>query len=102
MYPAGRLDKTILRDFRTVDAARLLGEIHRTHKLGRTTLHHIKSFLGGVFTYAKNQGVMDGVNPIHEAMIPKKAAVPEETHAATPGEVLAIMDALERAGEKKA
>ena len=102
MYLAGRLDKTILRDFRTVDAARLLAEIHRTRKLGRTTLHHIKSFLGGVFTYAKNQGVIDGVNPIHEAMIPKKAAVPEETHAAMPGEVLAIMDALERAGEKKA
>lgn len=81
MYLAGRLEKTILRDFRTVDAARLLAETHRTHKLGRTTLHHIKSFLGGVFTYAKNQGVIDGVNPIHEAMIPKKAAVPEETHA---------------------
>jgi integrase len=102
MYLAGRLDKTILRDFRTVDAARLLAEIHRTHKLGRTTLHHIKSFLGGVFTYAKNQGVIDGVNPIHEAMIPKKAAVPEETHAATPGEVLAIMDTLAKAGENKA
>jgi integrase len=58
--------------------------------------------LGGVFTYAKNQGVIDGVNPIHEAMIPKKAAVPEETHAATPGEVLAIMDALAKAGETKA
>jgi integrase len=102
MYLAARLGQIALRDFRTVDAARLLAEIHRTHKLGRTTLHHIKSFLGGVFTYAKNQGVIDGVNPIHEAMIPKRAAVPEETHAATPGDVLAIMDVLAKAGETKA
>jgi integrase len=35
-------------------------------------------------------------------MIPKKAAAPEETHAASPDEVLAIMDALANAGEHKA
>jgi len=52
--------------------------------------------------YAKNQGVLDGVHPIRDAMIPKKANAPVETHAATPDEVLAAMDALEKAGEKKA
>jgi integrase len=55
-----------------------------------------------VFTFAKNQGVLDGVNPVQDAMIPKKAAMPEETHAATPDEVLAIMDALSKKGETKA
>jgi len=85
-----------------VDAANLFAEIHRAHNLGRTMLKHIKAFLSGVFTYAKNQGVMDGVHPIRDAMIPKKGRSTEDTHAATPDEVLAIMDALDKAGEQKA
>jgi integrase len=99
---APRLSKIALRDFRTVDAATLLAEIHRQHGLGRTMLKHVKAFLSGAFTYAKNQGVLDGINPVRDAMIPKKAAAPEETHAATLEEVLAMMDALEKAGEAKA
>jgi integrase len=99
---APRLRKIALRDFRTVDAATLLAEIHRQNNLGRTMLKHVKAFLSGVFTYAKNQGVLDGINPVRDAMIPKKAAAPEETHAATLEEVLAMMDALSKAGEKKA
>lgn len=101
-YLSARLSKIVLRDFRTVDAANLLADIHRAHSLGRTMLKHIKSFLSGVFTYAKNQGVIDGAHPIRDAMIPKKAAISKETHAATPDEVLAIMEALDKAGEKKA
>lgn len=102
MYLAGRLGRVILRDFRTVNAATLLAEIHRTHGLGRVTLNHIKTLLSGVFTYAKNQGVLDGINPIRDAMIPKKAAAPQETHAATLEEVLAIMHVLEKSEEHKA
>jgi integrase len=102
MYLEPRLGNVVLRDFRTVDAAILLGEVHRAHRVGRTTLNHVKSFLSGAFKYAKNQGVLDGLNPMQDAMIPKKAASPEETHATTPDEVLAIMDALEKAGEQKA
>ena len=99
---APRLSQITLRDFRTVDAANLLAEIHRQNKLGRTMLKHIKAFLSGVFTYAKNQGALDGINPVQDAMIPKKAAAPEETHAATLEEMLAMMDTLDKAGEKKA
>jgi integrase len=55
-----------------------------------------------VFTFAKNQGVPDGVNPIQDAMIPRKAAAPAETHATTPDEVLLMMEVLEKAGERKA
>ena len=102
MYLAGRLEKVILRDFRTVNAATLLADIHRTHGLGRVTLNHVKTLLSGIFTYAKNLGALDGVNPIRDAMIPKKAAAAPETHAATLEEVLAIMHVLERAGEQKA
>ena len=101
-YLAPRLTKIILRDFRTVDAANLLADIHRSHGLGRSTLRHLKAFMSTVFTFAKNQGVLDGVNPIQDAMIPRKAAAPEETHATTPDEVLLMMNALEKAGERKA
>jgi len=99
---APRLCKITLRDFRTVDAATLLAEVHRQSNLGRTMLKHIKAFLSGVFKYAKNQGLLDGVNPVRDAMIPKKAAAPEETHATKLEEVLTIMDVLKKAGEKKA
>jgi len=102
MYLAPRLAAIALRDFRTVDAAVLLAEVHRAHGVRRSTLKHVKSFLSGVFTYAKNQGVLDGVHPIRDAVIPRKADAPTETHAATPDEVLAVMDALDKAGEKKA
>ena len=70
-------------------------EIHRRHGIGRTTLHHWKSRLSGLFTLARP-------NPIEGAMIPKKAAAPRKTHAATPDEVMAILDLLEKAGEWKA
>jgi integrase len=102
IYLAPRLGKIVVRDFRTVDAANLLQEIHSAHNVGRTILKHIKSFLSGAFTYAKNQGLLDGMNPVRDAMIPRKAPAPEETHATTPDEVLAIMRTLEQAGQQKA
>jgi integrase len=101
-YVKPHVGSGVLRDFRTVDAATLLADVYRAHNLGRTTLKHVKAFLSGVFRYAKNQGVLDGLNPIYEAMVPRSAAAPKETHAATPDEVLAIMDTLEKAGEHKA
>lgn len=101
-YLASRLDQTALGDFRTVDAANLLVEIHKAHGLGRTTLKHVKAFLTSVFKYAKNQGILDGLNPVRDAMTPRKAAAPKETHAATVNEALAIMGVLENEGEMQA
>jgi integrase len=101
-YLSPHLQNVVLRDFRTVDAANLMADLHRSHNIGRTMLKHFKSFLSGVFTFAKNQGALDGVNPMQGAMIPKKATAPRETYAASLDEVLAIMDALEKAGEQKA
>lgn len=94
MYLAPRLTRAVLRDFRTVHAANLLADIHRAHGLGRSTLRHLKAFLSGVFTYAKNQGVLDSINPITDAEIPRKAAPPKPTHAATPDELLAMLNVL--------
>jgi integrase len=101
-YLAPLLQKITLRDFRTVDAANLFAEILRRHNVGRTTLQHCKRRLSGLFTLARNQGALDTLNPIQGAMIPKKAIAPAKTHAATPDEVIAILDLLEKAGEWKA
>jgi len=55
-----------------------------------------------MFSYLINQGVMDGINPLREAQIPKKATGPGETHATSPEEVLAMLDVLEKARHIKA
>jgi integrase len=59
-----------LRDFRTVHAQRLMRQITG---VGHRTLLHIKSFLSGVFKYAKREGLLDGVNPVMDVSVPGKA-----------------------------
>jgi integrase len=96
-YLEPRLQKIAIRDFRTVDAANLLTDLQRSNNLGRTMLKKAKAILSGIFTLARNQGVLDAANPIPGTMIPKKAAAPAEMHAATPEEVVAILDAIDNA-----
>lgn len=64
-----RLEKSgiRLRDFRTVDAQRLLRSIDG---VGHTTLKHIKNFLSGVFKFARQEGVLNSENPIRDVEIP--------------------------------
>ena len=69
-----------LRDFRTFECEQMLTSIARTHDLCRSTLGHIKHFLGGAFRYARRQGVLDSPNPIRDVEIPK-ARPAGETHA---------------------
>jgi hypothetical protein len=52
-----------MREFRAVDASKMLKAIAEDNDLSKTTLQHIKSALSGVFTHAKNEGAFDGVNP---------------------------------------
>jgi integrase len=91
-----RVGEVRLRDFKTVDAANLLA-VFAGKGWGRRSLQHAKSLLSGIFTYAKNLGVLDGVNPIQGTIIPRKATPPAETHASTPEEVMAILELLENA-----
>jgi hypothetical protein len=53
-----------LREFRTVDASRMLRQIAKEKDLTTTTLQHIKSVLSTIFTYARNEGAFDGANPV--------------------------------------
>ncbi|HKV23143.1 MAG TPA: site-specific integrase [Candidatus Acidoferrum sp.] len=91
-----RVGEVRLRDFRTVDAANMLAHFAQ-RGWGRRSLQHAKSLLSGIFTYAKNLGVLDGVNPVQGTIIPRKAVAPSETHASTPDEVITILDVLKRA-----
>ena len=77
----------------------------RSPPRARTRTHYSQTFAlvpGRLFTYAINQGVLDGFNPVRLAQIPKKAAAPKETPHTTPEKVLSILDALEKAGHSKA
>jgi integrase len=96
-YLEPRLQHVTLRDFRTVDAANILSDLHRSAGHGRTMLKHCKAILSGIFTLARNQGVLDVPNPVQGTMIPKKAAAPSETHAVSLEEVTAMLHAVDTA-----
>lgn len=58
--------------------------------------------LSAVFKHAKQQGLIDGVNPVKDAAIPRSAERSKPTQAVSLEEVLRILDALDKAGEKQA
>jgi integrase len=72
----------------------MLRAIAKENDLTKTTLQHIKSVLSTIFTYAKNEGAFDGVNPVDGVLIPRHAKEPGETHAYDLGQVLQILDRL--------
>ncbi len=86
-----RLGNTRLRDFRTVHAQRLLRQISG---VGHRSLLHIKSFLSGVFKYAKREGLLDGINPVMDASVPGRPDY-NKGPAYTVGEVEDILFALQ-------
>ena len=92
-YLAGRCGGWWLREVRTCDVQQLMQEIAREHDIGRRTLAHIKALVSGVFTFAKQMGYYDGVNPAVGAGIPK-ARPAGETHAYTLEQVIQIVTAL--------
>jgi integrase len=57
--------------FRTKDGQVLLNKIASEHPLSHLTLVHIKSFLSGVFAFAKRMGSLDGQNPMEGTEVPK-------------------------------
>jgi integrase len=89
-----RVGELRLREFRTVDASRMLRAVAKQKDLTKTTLQHIKSVLSTIFTYAKNEGAFDGANPIDGVLIPWNAREPGETRAYDLGQVLQILDLL--------
>ena len=70
----------LLRDFRTPEGERLLSIISHNTGLSHRSLLHIKSFLSGVFTYAKRIGALDRTNPMRDVSVPR-GAPSNETYA---------------------
>lgn len=94
-YLRARLEKLTVRQFRCVDATNLLRDLHEAHELGRSTLKHVKSLLSAIFQHAKRAGVLDGLNPVRDAGIPRAAEDCKPTHAYSPEEITSMLDALE-------
>jgi integrase len=94
LYLAERIGAIRLRQFRTVDASKMLRSIGEDCDLTKTTLAHIKSVLSGIFTHAKNEGAFDGENPVRGARIPRNAREPGETYAYNLVQILRILGVL--------
>src|SRR5438552_3484726 len=93
-YLRNHVGELRLREFRTVDASRMLRAIAKERDLTKTTLQHIKSVLSTIFTFAKNDGAFDGANPVDGVLIPWDAREPGETHAYDLSQVLQMLDRL--------
>lgn len=89
-----RVGNIQLRNFRTVNANRMLRAIADENDLSKTTLQHIKGVLSGIFTHAKNEGAFDGANPIQGTRIPNNAREPAETYAYNLAQICRILDFL--------
>jgi len=68
-----RVERFRVRGFRTVDGEHLMADLERKHGAGlsHATYKWIKVTLSAVFTYARRQGIIDGVNPMQGVSIPK-------------------------------
>jgi integrase len=83
-----------LRNFRTVNASRMLRAVADENDLSKTTLQHIKGVLSGIFTHAKNEGAFDGANPVQGARIPTNARESAETYAYNLAQICRILEFL--------
>jgi integrase len=95
-YLSPRIGEVRLCDFHPVHGERLMQEIARAsdYRLSRTTLKHVKSFLSGVFTFARRQGVINTANPMQGVSIPR-GAEPIETHAYSLEEITGMLAVLD-------
>jgi integrase len=88
---AARCGGIRLREFSTPHAQRILAAIGSDQPdLRRSTLHHLRSLLSGMFRHAIQQGYITGANPIREASIPN-APEGDETYAYSLHEELAML-----------
>jgi integrase len=88
-----RLGLTRLWGFRTVNGQTLLNEIEAETKLSHTSLKHIKHFLTGVFTFAKQRGHFESENPMGDVEIPE-GEPSKDTHAYSLEEILIVIEKL--------
>jgi integrase len=71
----------------------LLEQIARDDDLSVTTLAYVKSFLSGVFRYARRQGILNTENPMRDVVL-SKARPGGETYAYSLEEIMQMLDVL--------
>jgi integrase len=74
-----------------VHGQRLLREI----QVGRPTLIHIKAFLSAVFKHAKQEGVLDGLNPMVDVSVPGRP-VKFRGAAYSVSDIFGMLEAIEK------
>jgi len=84
-----------LGSFRPVNCTRILEQL-RDKRLGKRSLQHIKSFLSGVYTFARTHGHFDGANPVNGIKLPKTPP-PDETYAYSNAEEQQMLKAVRSA-----
>ena len=82
-----------LSTIRPVFVGRVLKDIVLKADVSKTTIAHIKHFLGGIFTFARQEGYFDGANPVTGIKFPK-ARGPQITHAYSLEEIYAMFEVL--------
>ena len=92
-YLKSRLNGQTLGSIRPVDWNKMFEAIVRDHDIGKYSIQHVKAFLSGVYSWARNHGHFDGPSPIIGVRLPK-ARGRRETYAYNLLEELAIMSVL--------
>jgi len=85
-----------LREFRTVDGQRILDSIANDNpELTHMSLLHMKSFLSGVFSFARRIGAIDAANPMQgRGAVVVAGKRSEPTYAYTLPEIEKVIDAV--------
>lgn len=82
-----------LASLKPADVFELLQKIADESKVSKTTLQHIKHFLGGVYSWARNHGHFDGASPVQGVNLPR-ARRPKDTYAYDLEEEQLMMEAV--------
>lgn len=101
-YIKPRVGNFALRDFTVAIVSDLLEDVAKSHSLNKDTVSKVRSILSGIFTYAMGKGHFPARskadNPASCALIPRTAAEPRNTVAATREEVATYLARLGELG----
>jgi integrase len=92
VHVKGRVEGLALSQIKPSTVSRVLEQIAATGK-SRTTVQHIKHFISGVFTHARQHGHYDNGNPVTGIKLPK-AKAPVTTYAYSLDESQKMLDEL--------
>lgn len=92
LHVRNRVEEMTLSQFTPADGRQLLDAVAEKG-LSRTTIIHIKHFVSGIYTWARNYGHFKGANPMTGVERPK-AKPPEDTYAYSLEEERAMMKAV--------